>query len=57
MSERLRADSIEEARSRTASQEGEAFDLDGDTLRAECGVFGIFGHPDAAHLAYQAFNF
>jgi amidophosphoribosyltransferase len=24
------------------------FDLDGDTLREECGVFGIFGHPDAA---------
>ena len=25
-------------------------DLDGDTLREECGVFGIFGHPDAAAL-------
>jgi amidophosphoribosyltransferase len=24
--------------------------LDGDTLREECGVFGIFGHPDAAAL-------
>src|SRR5450432_3196163 len=23
-------------------------DLEGDTLREECGVFGIFGHPDAA---------
>jgi amidophosphoribosyltransferase len=23
-------------------------DLDGDTLREECGVFGIFGHADAA---------
>ncbi|WP_349360878.1 amidophosphoribosyltransferase [Stappia sp.] len=23
-------------------------DLDGDTLREECGVFGIFGHEDAA---------
>ena len=23
-------------------------DLGGDTLREECGVFGIFGHPDAA---------
>ncbi|WP_370875373.1 amidophosphoribosyltransferase [Methylobacterium amylolyticum] len=23
-------------------------DLDGDTLREECGVFGIFGHPDAS---------
>ena len=28
----------------------EIFDLDGDTLREECGVFGIFGHPDAAAL-------
>lgn len=28
----------------------ENFDLDGDTLREECGVFGIFGHPDAAAL-------
>jgi amidophosphoribosyltransferase len=25
-------------------------DLDGDSLREECGVFGIFGHPDAAAL-------
>ena len=24
------------------------FDLDADKLREECGVFGIFGHPDAA---------
>jgi amidophosphoribosyltransferase len=32
-------------------QPGEpAFDLDGDTLREECGVFGIFGHDDAAAL-------
>jgi len=23
-------------------------DFDGDTLHEECGVFGIFGHPDAA---------
>jgi amidophosphoribosyltransferase len=23
-------------------------DLDGDTLREECGVFGVYGHPDAA---------
>ncbi|MCO4054510.1 MAG: amidophosphoribosyltransferase [Bosea sp.] len=27
-----------------------ASDLDGDTLREECGVFGIFGHPDAAAI-------
>ena len=26
------------------------FDLDGDTLREECGVFGILGHPEAATL-------
>src|ERR1043166_665074 len=26
------------------------FDLDGDTLREECGVFGIFGHPEAAAI-------
>jgi amidophosphoribosyltransferase len=25
-------------------------DLDGDTLREECGVFGIYGHPDAAAI-------
>jgi amidophosphoribosyltransferase len=25
-------------------------DMDGDTLREECGVFGIFGHPDAAAI-------
>ena len=26
------------------------FDPDADTLREECGVFGIFGHPDAAAI-------
>src|SRR5438270_2022545 len=26
------------------------FDLDGDTLREECCIFGIYGHPDAAAL-------
>ncbi|HEY4406011.1 MAG TPA: amidophosphoribosyltransferase, partial [Xanthobacteraceae bacterium] len=25
-------------------------DLDGDRLREECGVFGVFGHPDAAAI-------
>ena len=25
-------------------------DVDGDRLREECGVFGIFGHPDAAAI-------
>jgi amidophosphoribosyltransferase len=27
-----------------------AFDLDADRLREECGVFGIFGHPEAAAI-------
>jgi len=26
------------------------FDLDGDLLREECGVFGVYGHADAAAL-------
>ena len=26
------------------------FDIDGDRLREECGVFGIYGHPDAAAI-------
>ena len=26
------------------------FDLNADRLREECGVFGVFGHPDAAAL-------
>ena len=25
-------------------------DLEGDTLREECGVFGILGHPEAAAI-------
>ena len=25
-------------------------DLEDDRLREECGVFGIFGHPDAAAI-------
>ena len=31
-------------------QDAEAFDPDADRLREECGVFGIFGHPDAAAI-------
>src|SRR4051812_48867338 len=34
----------------SADHDTEDLDLDGDTLREECGVFGIFGHPDAAAL-------
>ncbi|MDB5532792.1 MAG: amidophosphoribosyltransferase [Hyphomicrobiales bacterium] len=30
--------------------DAENLDLDGDTLREECGVFGIFGHEDAAAI-------
>src|ERR1700755_2071641 len=37
---------------RSASDPSEFIDkdLEGDTLREECGVFGIFGHPDAAAI-------
>ncbi|MCC6490369.1 MAG: class II glutamine amidotransferase, partial [Candidatus Hydrogenedentes bacterium] len=31
---------------------GEQYALDGDRLHEECGVFGVFGHPDAATLTY-----
>jgi amidophosphoribosyltransferase len=33
----------------SASPEAD-FDLDADRLREECGVFGIYGHPDAAAI-------
>jgi len=33
-----------------APADGAGFDLDDDRLREECGVFGIFGHPDAAAI-------
>ncbi|MDH7795749.1 MULTISPECIES: amidophosphoribosyltransferase [unclassified Beijerinckia] len=33
-----------------ASRDSGDFDFDGDRLREECGVFGIFGHPDAAAI-------
>ncbi|HXK53100.1 MAG TPA: amidophosphoribosyltransferase, partial [Hyphomicrobiales bacterium] len=29
---------------------GNELDADGDRLREHCGVFGVFGHPDAAAL-------
>jgi len=32
------------------SPSDEPFDLEADRLREECGVFGIFGHPDAAAI-------
>src|SRR3954452_15889866 len=31
-------------------------DLDGDTLREECGVFGIYGHPDASAIVALALH-
>src|SRR5207248_4995521 len=33
-----------------ASRAAGCLDLDGDRLREECGVFGVFGHPDAAAI-------
>ena len=37
--------------------EPEAFDPDADRLREECGVFGIFGHPDAAAITALGIGF
>ncbi len=34
----------------SATQDVSGVDLDADRLREECGVFGIFGHPDAAAI-------
>ena len=31
---------------------GEEEAIDSDRFREECGVFGIYGHPDAANLTY-----
>src|SRR5262245_3975438 len=36
--------------SETANSTGDTLDLYADRLRKECGVFGIFGHPDAAAI-------
>src|ERR1700750_2357054 len=36
---------------RTANSDADPFDLDGDRLREERGVFGVFNHPDAAAIA------
>ena len=35
----------------TKSQSTNDFDMDGDLLHEECGVFGVFGHDDASALA------
>src|SRR6266508_1173589 len=34
----------------TETRNDAGLDLDGDRLREECGVFGIFGHADAAAI-------
>src|SRR6201991_69237 len=34
----------------TMEVSGDNLDLDGDRLREECGVFGIYNHPDAAAI-------
>ncbi len=36
--------------SSSSDQQDDFFDLDGDVLREECGVFGILGHADSAAL-------
>jgi len=33
-----------------ALADDQSFDIDGDTLHEECGIFGILGHPEAATL-------
>ncbi len=33
-----------------SAQPDDFYDDYGDTLREECGVFGIYGHPDAAAI-------
>ena len=30
--------------------------MDNDKLKEECGVFGVFGHPDAAALTALGFS-
>src|SRR5256884_3378383 len=34
----------------TEASDAGSLDLDGDRLREECGVFGMFGQPDAAAI-------
>src|SRR3954451_24812191 len=34
----------------TPTSDADPFDFDGDRLREECGVFGVFNHPDAAAI-------
>jgi amidophosphoribosyltransferase len=46
----LREDGILPPASRAASHDTFEIDLESDRLHEECGVFGIFGHPDAAAI-------
>jgi amidophosphoribosyltransferase len=46
----LREDGILPPASRAHSHDTFETDLDSDRLHEECGVFGIFGHPDAAAI-------
>jgi amidophosphoribosyltransferase len=41
---------MESEQSETFASQDFSFDFDGDRLREECGVFGIFNHPDAAAI-------
>ncbi|HEX2556182.1 MAG TPA: amidophosphoribosyltransferase [Microvirga sp.] len=54
MTSRSEAWPVEPPHARDLSGAGAAaernLDLDGDTLREECGVFGIYGHPDASAI-------
>src|SRR3954462_2339051 len=34
----------------TPTSDADPFNIDGDRLREECGVFGVFNHPDAAAI-------
>ena len=44
------SDDAERREPNPGSPDPEISDLEGDTLREECGVFGIFGHPSAAAI-------
>nr|WP_246520064.1 amidophosphoribosyltransferase [Ancylobacter lacus] len=41
---------VDDAAVKRTDGDAEAFDPHADRLREECGVFGIFGHPDAAAI-------
>ena len=45
-----RSGEMSETQSEASESAAPDLDLNGDRLREECGVFGIFGHPDAAAI-------